>query len=148
RIAIIISMSLGLVFYAVDLRDAVAEKQAAEEAARLVPPEESTVWYLGAWGFPYYAESAGMKPPVPGQSQRNEGGGLVGGGPFGGGPKETTPQDQARLEKVHRLEVTDSVPLRTVAGYYGSRIPLEPCTGSRVIVTVYRVRADFVLDRR
>jgi hypothetical protein len=88
-----------------------------------------------------------MKPPVPGETWLREGEWLVVAMSCGGGPKEPAPQDHARLEKLHHLEMSDSVPLRTVAGYYGSRIPLEPCTGARVIVTVYRVTSDFILSR-
>ena len=45
---------------AIDTLDAFPEKHCAERAAALTAdrPAESTVWYIGHWGFQYYCERA------------------------------------------------------------------------------------------
>src|SRR5207253_3104362 len=68
-------VGLGLLFYAGDLRDAVAQKQAVAAA---VPPAGSTVWFIGHWSFQYYAERAGMRPVVPDESRLRAGDWLIG----------------------------------------------------------------------
>src|SRR5207302_1089030 len=72
-------MMLGFVFYGVDVRDAVAEKEAAESAAIFIRQEDSAarIWYVGHWGFQYYAERAGMMPVVPDDSRLAAGDWLV-----------------------------------------------------------------------
>ena len=57
---------LGLAFFALDWRGAQAHRQAAEEAARWVRDHEGgQAWYVGHWGFQYYAERQGLRPVVP-----------------------------------------------------------------------------------
>jgi hypothetical protein len=135
-------IGLGLVFYAVDLRDAVAQKQAAEHAAELLRRPDGQVWYVGYWGFQFYAERAGMKPVVPGMSRLCKGDWLVVPGKQVGQQRMQINEKAAAL--VHQFSIHDPLPVRTVAGYYGSRIPLEPCVGPRVAVMIYRVTAAFV----
>ena len=54
------SILLGLVFYALDLRDAWARKEAAELAAERIRSQDpqAVIWFAGHWGFQYYAERA------------------------------------------------------------------------------------------
>ena len=66
------SAVLGLLVFGVDLLEARTEEAAVEEAARQIRAEESdaTIWFVGHWGFQYYAERAGMQaisayPPMP-----------------------------------------------------------------------------------
>jgi hypothetical protein len=143
RAVAFVSMVVGLGFWAVDVRDAYAEKEAAEVAARYVYQQETaaTVWYVGHWGFQYYAERAGMKPVVPDRSQLRRGNWLV-------VPDRVDQQririDQKRTDLVVQLTVNDFLPLRTVPCYYSGRTPLEHHEGPRVVVSIYRVTADFV----
>jgi hypothetical protein len=142
RAAVLSGVGLGLAFYGVDLRDAIAEKQAVEHAAELLRRPHGQVWCVGYWGFQYYAERAGMKPVVPGTSQLRKGDLLV-------VPDKRLGQQPLAINSnatllVHQFSIDDPLPVRTVAGYYGSRIPLEPCPGARVVVVIYRVTAAFV----
>jgi hypothetical protein len=137
------NVALGLFYYAVDLRDAQAEKQAAEEAARLIRAHDGgTIWYVGHWGFQFYAEHAGMVPVVPHHSQLRAGDWLVLPGP---------PIDRQHIElkgtpteHAFDVRVEDGLPLRTVVGYYGGAEPLTYCRGPRLEVEVRRVLADWV----
>jgi Dolichyl-phosphate-mannose-protein mannosyltransferase len=132
---------LGLLFYAVDLRDAVAQQEAVA-AAVAVPRPGATVWYVGHWSFQFYAERAGMRPVVPDESRLGPGDWVV-------GPDERFEQqhidfDPDRVQLVRELTVRDALPLRTVRCYYGGFTPLQHLAGPRVVVRVGRVTADWV----
>ena len=48
--------------------------ETAKELEQLgADPRSETVWFLGHWGFQFYAEGAGMRPVIPGQSRLEEG---------------------------------------------------------------------------
>ncbi len=138
---------LGLGFYWVDLLEASAQKTAADEAARISRDPQGSgsanaIWYVGHWGFQYYAERAGMIPVVPGESRLHQGDWLV-------VPDRRLEQQKIDIDKnlaqiLGPLTVEDHLPLRTVVCYYGSRTPLEHKEGPRFRVTIYRVKADFV----
>jgi hypothetical protein len=135
-------IGMGLVFYAVDMQDALAEQRAAAQAADLVRGQSGTVWFVGHWGFQYYAARAGMQPVAPDRSRLRRGDWLV--IPDAGIAQQSVCLPRDRIRVVQSFNVGGGIPLRTVAGYYGSRIPIEPRRGPRVTVTVVRVTADFV----
>lgn len=139
---------LGLVFYAVDYRDAWTQREAARQAAALVRAQEprAVIWYVGHWGFQFYAEAAGMRPVVPGWPDYalHQGDWLV-------VPSPSLEQQRIRLdpqdlELVEELSSSDALPLRTVRCFYGTAtgVPLEHREGPRLTVAIYRVRRDFV----
>jgi hypothetical protein len=138
---------LGLVFYGVDLRDACASREAAEDAAAFIRSQDAraTIWFVGHWGFQYYAEHAGMKAVVPDRSSSplRQGDWLI-------VPDEQLEQqaihvDSRYLERVEQLSIRDGLPLRTLRCFYGTLgAPLQHQHGPRVEVTIYRVTKDFV----
>ncbi|MCI0455761.1 MAG: glycosyltransferase family 39 protein [Gemmataceae bacterium] len=138
-------MALGLGVYGIDVRDAFAQKEAAEAAAQCIREQEpgATIWYVGHWGFQFYAERARMKPVVPNRSRLGVGDWLV-------VPDQRINQQEIHLEKGkvclwgEPLVVTDRVPLRTVSCFYGGAAPLEHQEGPRLSVQLYRVLAEFV----
>jgi hypothetical protein len=138
----------GLFFYAVDFRDAQAEREAARAAAAYVREQDpqATVWYVGHWGFQFYAEHAGMRPVVPNDAHQplRRGDWLV--VPDTRLQQQLIRIDPERTRRVAELEVRDALPLRTVQCFYGTGagVPLEHHRGPRVAVTIYRVTADFV----
>jgi hypothetical protein len=139
------SMALGLLFYVVDWRDATAEKVAVELAAQKISDLRSTipgpknVWYMGRWGFQYYAEHAGMKPVIADESQFQEGDLLVL-PDVDYFPKIWTAHvNRYQTEPLAQVSIVDSLPLRTMMGYYNSGIPLNHHEGPRRIVRIYRV---------
>jgi hypothetical protein len=135
---------LGLFYWGVDMLDARAEKLAVAETAQEIRnrDEHGAVWYVGHWGFQYYAEQAGMKPVVPGASRLRRGDWLV----LPGEPVDRQEIDIAddRSERVLVVSVDDALPLRTVVNYYGGNVPIEHRDGSRLEVEVRRVTADWV----
>jgi hypothetical protein len=130
-------VGLGLVFFAVDWLDARAAVRSVEELPR---PGENRVWYVGDWGFRYYAERAGLRPVVQGACRLRAGDWLV--VPRERANREYVRLDGGALERRADVEVSDAVPLRAGACYYGSRTPLEWHRRPRLTVAVYRVRAD------
>jgi hypothetical protein len=136
-------IALGLVFLGVDILDAYAEKHAAEEAVRLIRERGGggTVWYVGHWGFQYYAERCGMVPVVPNQSYFSEGDWLVLPEPLIDQQEFVVDPDRTRT--AFCVIIADAVPLRTVMGYYGGTTPLGPAEGKRLTVEVRRVTAGF-----
>lgn len=135
------SMALGLLFYVVDLRDAAAEKTAAERTAQKIAETGSSgnVWYVGRWGFQYYAERLGMKPVIPDESDFHEGDWLV----VSDSPYFPQPVSEHInrhvIEPVDHVRVEDSLPLSTMLGYYNSGTPLKHHEGARRTVKLYRL---------
>jgi hypothetical protein len=143
RCVVAFGIVLGWAFYGIDLRDAFATRQAAEGAARLARAEgpEGTVWYIGRWGFRYYAERAGMKPVVPDESRLKPGDWLV-----IADPRIIQPAlliDPGSTWPFGEVEVRDALPYRTQPYYYYGRTPLKHASGPRQAVKVLRVTADW-----
>ncbi len=149
---------LGVGFYAVDLIDARAQRDAVAEAARRVGEAGGgDAWYVGHWGFQFYAERAGMKPvvpcdmpadtpiPLPRRSLLRKGDWLV--LPDGRITQQRFERDPARTEFAFAVVVTDRVPWQTVMSFYGGRSGVEHHDGTRLGVDVYRVTADHYAGR-
>lgn len=145
-------IALGLLFYTVDMLDAFAGKHAAETAARWiaeqpaeprVPPPK--VWYVGHWGFQFYAERAGMKPVVPSGSLLKAGDWLiVPHAPTNHIEKQNIRLDERYLSEENVVSIASGLPWRTVMCYYGGYVPLEHHAAPRLEVTIYRVTEDWV----
>jgi hypothetical protein len=139
-------VGLGLGFCGVDWRDAWAQKEAAERAAvqaRGRPPG-ATAWFLGTWGFEFYARRAGLRPLVLGRSRLHRGDRLVVYDNYFLLQDRLRQLDGAPLEVVDRVRVADALPLRAAIDYYSGAISLRHHHGTRASATVYRVAADFV----
>jgi hypothetical protein len=137
---------LGLVFFGVDYLDARATQQAAEATGGHAAnqPEGTTSWYVGCWGFIFYAERAGMQPLLLGQSRCKKGDLLIVDDHYFLYHDDLRESVAGRIATVDHVTVVDSVPLRTVVDYYAGRRPLRRLEGPRASATVYRVIADFV----
>jgi hypothetical protein len=140
-------MMLGLLFWGVDLRDAIVQKEAAEATAAWVRQQpHGTIWFTGHWGFQFYGERAGMQPVIPVLSQLRVGDWLI-------LPEERFEQQQLRLpvdslEEMVTLTLEDLLPLRTVRCYYGGVTPIEHHEGPRLAVRVFRVSGEFLAVAR
>jgi hypothetical protein len=153
-------ITLGLMFYVVDMHDAFAEKRAAEAAARFIRNQDPTgrIWYIGHWGFQHYAERAGMEPVVPSgvpgrlrklgisESTLHPGDWLVKPVPDTRPDQQRIRVDRVRARFVVSLPTEDPVPvpLRTVQCFYGGFCPLEHHEGPRFLVEIYRVTENWV----
>ena len=149
--ATLASILLGGLFYVVDLRESVAEKQAVAEAFEQIGsrPAGSVIWHNAYWGFQFYAEQAGARQAAP-VSQEGR----------GTPPKPTQLHvgdyvllvdppiptiwlalQKSMAQRVGTMEVTDRVPLACTE-FYGGIKPLQHHVGPRVRVTVLRLIED------
>jgi hypothetical protein len=147
-------IALGFGFYALDLREACAEKEAVGAAAgflRSQPQMEgATTWYVGHWGFQFYAEEHGMRPVVPHDPEHW----WITSSRLRAGDWLVTPDirlhqqgiriDPACVERLPDVLVMDPIPLRTVWCYYAGRTALAHDPQPRVIVYLYHITKEFV----
>jgi hypothetical protein len=153
------SAVFGLAFAAFDFWEGWTEKSLAEAAAGLVGAEggSGTVWYVGHWGFQYYAEKCGMRPvlpyylpndgevdyvPLPEPSHLRAGDYVV--EVSWPNARQIVYIDPEHTEPRFWLAVCDPVSLRTVICYYsGPTAVAHRWQDCRRSVTVYRVTEDF-----
>lgn len=163
------STLLGVLVFGIDLVEARAEKDSVEEAARLIRErgDGGTIWYVGHWGFQYYAEREGMRAiaavdppgdspiPLPPRSAFKKGDWLV-------LPEYNWPPGQRFVRGVHKQDFTpdddrtraefsvvmqDGVPLQTVINFYAGFTAVESHSGPRLEVEVRRVTQDHLARR-
>ena len=141
-------VALGLAFFALDAWEAYAEQWGTEQAAAWVRDQggDGRVWYVGHYGFQYYAELNGMQPAYtasdPADAPRLRRGDWVV-RPDERVAAQTLDFDAPALREVKRLTLEDPIPLRTVSCYYCGRAPLEHHEGPRMTVRIYRVVDDY-----
>jgi hypothetical protein len=138
-------IGVGLLFFAADLSDALARRDAVRRAADQlvtlgVDRERERVWYLGHWGFQFYAESLGMKPVVPGSSHLEAGDWLV-------APDGVSRQQvwipTTRVTREALVESRSPWPWSSIPSFYAGPIPLRSQPEAQVVVRLYRVERGF-----
>jgi hypothetical protein len=158
---VLANIALGVAVFAVDFRDAWAQKSAAEDAAAFIRARDprAVIWFAGHWGFQFYAErtqgpNGGMIPVVPQRwkpavpewpsSLLRQGDWLV--LPSARFEQQTFQMDPNDLDEVVELSISDWLPLRTVRSFYGTStgVPLKHHSGPRISTRIYQVRRDFV----
>jgi hypothetical protein len=148
RRIVVASMMLGLLFYAVDFRDAYVEKVAvekSEQAIRAIGPA-TNIWYVARWGFQYYAEHAGMKPVLPDQSNFQQGDWLVISDSVYFPKPVAAHISRYNVEPVAEVVLEDRLPLKTMLGYYNSGLPIQHHEGPRRSVKIYRIGGPALVD--
>ncbi|MDX6614449.1 MAG: hypothetical protein QOD75_3635 [Blastocatellia bacterium] len=135
------SIALGLLFYAVDFRDAFVEKAAIEKAGRIVATmgPAHTTWYLGRWGLQFYGEQAGMKPVFADESVLRPGDWLVTTDSVYAPPPVMAHLRRYQMTPVAEFALADRLPLSTMLGFYNSGIPIHHQEGPRRRVKIYQI---------
>ena len=135
------SIVLGLLFYAVDFRDAYVEKAAIEKARRTAAAmgPASTTWYLGRWGLQFYGEQAGMKPVFADESVLRPGDWLVTTDSVYAPEPVMAHLRRYQMSPVAEFAIADRLPLSTMLGFYNSGIPIHHQEGPRRRVKIYRI---------
>jgi hypothetical protein len=149
RWSAVVGILLGFLFYTVDLRDAFASRAVAERAAAFVRKRDSAamIWYVGHWGFQFYAERCGMRPVIPaahaGRQPLRSGDWLV--VPSARIEQQALAIPSNKVEQIVEIVSQDWLPWRTVQCFYGTStgVPLETHHGPRAFATIYRVISDF-----
>jgi hypothetical protein len=137
--------ALGLAFYVTEYRDASAVERGATASARYARsrdldagrPRPGALWYVGRWGFRYYADRAGMKIITPGRDRLEPGDWLA--VPDASVIKPALRIDPGALDPAATITVSDPWPLRTLPVYYNGPVPWHPGRGPRFTVHLFRV---------
>jgi hypothetical protein len=132
------------------------QQLAAETAAGWAREQGAKkIWYVGHWGFQYYAERVcGMQAvipayyrspngtiPLPEPSRLERGDWLV--LPDSRLIQQSFEPDDDKLEPMGWLAVGDPLPLWTVPCFYGGRTAIEHREGPYLEVRLYRVKEGF-----
>ncbi len=137
------SVLLGLAVFSVDRLEATAQRDAANVAAERVRTDDpgARIWYLGHWGFQFYAGRAGMHPVIPDSSLLASGDWLVVPGRV---HLQEVSVGEDVVGRVDVVDIEDRWPLATNLGFYGGSTPLVHHEGPRQRVQIFRVRKSFV----
>jgi hypothetical protein len=135
-------ITFALLLELTDWFDARAQEKAAHAIAERRPylGENITFWYLGGWGFSYYAEHDGLHELRLNEIILRVGDVLaIPNGPEL--PDVLVTQSLIKLEPIETVVVRDKFPLRVTPGYYAGRTPIEHASDPRFRATIYRVVA-------
>jgi len=145
RMVTVAGLIWASLFAVTDIVDARIEEvvpRRVANAVRAVDPE-AKIWFCGHWGTQYYGERAGMEMVVPDETNLRRGDYLA-------VPGKDRPAAQeilipwANVELVGRVDETAYWPLKTIPGFYGGNLPLQPHEGPRMSMEIYRVVRGFV----
>jgi Dolichyl-phosphate-mannose-protein mannosyltransferase len=133
---------LGFGFYALDLYEAVAQKNAVQQTAAMIGPHPGeTVWFVGHWELQFYAEQLGYQEIVPDHSLLRRGDWLVYPEIHMSTQHIGIPGDA--IAEVGDVRIDDALRL-TSGRYYASAVPLEHRDEARAWLSVHRITRDFV----
>lgn len=154
---VVLGSFLGLFYQAVDIYGAIGQQRAVQEAKSWIEAQDqppAAIWYVGHWGFQFYAERAGMKPVVvsynyrrstqvklPEPSQIQKGDWVV--KPDYRIDQQGVDFSKDLLTPVHEIIIRDPMPYRTVANFYGGYSGLQHQKGPRLTVKIYRAIRSF-----
>jgi hypothetical protein len=159
--------ALGLFFHAADFAQARLTQRLATEARAWVEQHRhdpvpgtqeaapsGTVWYVGHWGFQFYAEQQGMRITVPPYTARDAGVPLPPPSRFRKGDWLVVPDWRIHqqgiavkgepLSPVCHLQLNDGWPLQTGPCYYCGAVAIEHrAAATRLEAIIFRVTDDF-----
>ncbi len=142
-VAALVGIPLGLAYFAIDLAEARAARQGAQAAAKFVRARDDrpTIWFLGHWGFQFYAERSRMRPLIPDHTRLRRGDWLL---RARGVHAPAVRLSRSSARKEEELTIAGRVPLSTVPAFYSGDAPLERLTRPRISVEIYRVTSDCI----
>jgi hypothetical protein len=148
RVPLVLGAALGVLFAASDFADALALRDAVSAASRRIEaldarPGRGTVWYIGHWGFQFYAERDGMRPVVPGESRLRPGDWLV-------APEGISTQSiraPGASPRPERIEVASASPWSTNPWSYMGPLPIRARSAAHLRVSIHPVLRGFVPPR-
>jgi hypothetical protein len=143
RIATALGLAIGVLYYASELSDAWARRALVDGiSAQLrtlgASAVRETVWYTGHWEFQFYAERAGWRAVIPGESQLRRGDWLV----------IPANVDQPRIsyppgfERAAAVAVASPSPWSTIPPYHSGAAPLRRQPVPHASARLYRVTQD------
>jgi hypothetical protein len=146
RVAALLGVALGALFFGSELADARArrgliERTAQDLASMGADPAQQTIWYFGFWEFQFYGERAGWRPLIADRTRLARGDWLV--APDGvAAPTPRLPAGAFRERDV--LFAVSRSPWATIPHLYDGPVPLRRQDSNQSAVRIYRVLADVV----
>jgi hypothetical protein len=133
--------ALALLFAVSDVSDARARVEVLQRAIDRLDAEPSlsadgTRWYVGHWGFQFYAERHGLRPVIPGVSRLEPGDAFV--GPIGV-YKQRPRVPRTSLEAIDNLTGSNPWPWSTLPWAYASYPPLRRQPNVQLALRLARV---------
>ncbi len=143
RAIVVLGTVLGFAYSALDIREARVVQSAALDAARWIHGKdaEARIWYVGHWGFAYYADQAGMQPVVPDNSLLRRGDWLVAPNRI---ERQAIVYENGRLAFLHINTYDDAFRVRSVPYFYTGIVPVGHRKDPRLEVYLFRVLSDHV----
>jgi len=143
RAIVVLGTVLGFAYSALDIREARVVKSAALDAARWIHGKdaEARIWYVGHWGFAYYADHAGMQPVVPDNSLLRRGDWLVAPNRI---ERQAIVYEKRRLAFLHINTYDEAFRVRSVPYFYTGIVPVGHRKDPRLEVYLFRVLSDHV----
>jgi hypothetical protein len=134
-------IALGLLFQAIDIDNAAAERDAVDVASSWVRARDrsASIWFVSHLGLQFYGERAGWISVIPDQSRLLAGSWLVIPERNFGRQQIELPS-QAILET--RLAIPSRWPLSTIPWYYGTNKSLNRQRGPILTLALYRIQGD------
>ncbi len=112
------------VYLHTDYLEASAQRTVVDDAHAHIQSQggHHTMWYVGHWGFAYYADKQNMQPIIPGISVIETGDWIL-------QPERVHAQrvrpDMSKLDYVGAMEVQDANPFQTMPYYYSGMTPIS-----------------------
>jgi hypothetical protein len=137
------AVALGLLFQAIDIDNAAAERDAVTLVTAWVRERDPSgpIWFVGHLGMQFYGERAGWRPVVPDESWLSAGSWLV-------VPERNFGQQRIIVppEAVPAAEfaILSRWPLCTIPWYHGTNKALDKQRGPILTLAVYRITADCI----
>ena len=140
-LCVCLTAAVGVLVALADIQYAHTYVVAARRCASLGPPGH--VWYLGHWGWQYYADQAGLQQLSISRTSLPSGDLVV--IPREPDVQPPSPLLAARLKQSAVFEIPGSLPVRTMnqeakAGFYASPWPFLPYTFSRAPLDRFEIR--------
>ena len=135
-----LSVALGLLYFAADLDDAWAERLAVRRVQeRVAANGGGRVWYLAThWGgFQFYAPRAGLRPVIPGRSWLERGDWLV--IPWNIQVANRLTLADSSLRRVEALPWAGRLPVTTRGSFYRGSRPIRRPESDWTAAVLYRV---------
>jgi 4-amino-4-deoxy-L-arabinose transferase-like glycosyltransferase len=136
---------LGAFYWVVEDRESRVEPRAVERARMVIGERGGTVWYVGHWGFQYYADRLGWKALDPERSLLKAGDWLVAPEPKYGRPDRQDIEMEADFlgDPIEEWIETATLPVQTLPFNYCGPIPMIHSERPRAGFRVYTIRKDW-----
>jgi len=135
-----------MLYFGSDLSDARARRDVIARAIERLPQlgadrARETVWYIGYWEVQFYAERAGARPVVAGESQLRARDWVL--FPLTV-PSSSIAFPSSYFRQEDELVATSASPWSTISLYYDGPVPLSRQPEKHAVVLMLRVTRDLV----